>query len=142
VQRSDASRRITGSIGLYVERLAATPGRYVLEQSLQGLFGWVPGLLGIGLRGLFYRLMLRMHGWAAIEHGVRLAYASNVTLGRRVYLDRGVYIHACPFGVEIGDGTLVMYGSVLHVYNFRNLPRASIRIGRDSLIGEYNVIWG
>jgi acetyltransferase-like isoleucine patch superfamily enzyme len=35
-----------------------------------------------------------------------------------------------------------MHGSVLHVYNFRDLPNAGIRIGQDSLIGEYNVIRG
>jgi acetyltransferase-like isoleucine patch superfamily enzyme len=31
---------------------------------------------------------------------------------------------------------------VLHVYNFRGIPRSGIRIGRDSLIGEYTVIRG
>jgi acetyltransferase-like isoleucine patch superfamily enzyme len=35
-----------------------------------------------------------------------------------------------------------MHGAVLHVYNFRDLPNAGIRIGRDSLIGEYTVIRG
>jgi acetyltransferase-like isoleucine patch superfamily enzyme len=35
-----------------------------------------------------------------------------------------------------------MYGAILHVYNFRNLPHSFIRIGRDSLIGEYCVIRG
>ncbi len=35
-----------------------------------------------------------------------------------------------------------MHGAVLHVYNFRNLPRSGIRIGRDGLIGEYCVIRG
>jgi acetyltransferase-like isoleucine patch superfamily enzyme len=35
-----------------------------------------------------------------------------------------------------------MHGSVLHVYNFRAMPQSGIRIGRDSLIGEYNVIRG
>lgn len=35
-----------------------------------------------------------------------------------------------------------MHGSVLHVYNFRHLPHAGIRIGADSLIGEYTVIRG
>jgi acetyltransferase-like isoleucine patch superfamily enzyme len=35
-----------------------------------------------------------------------------------------------------------MYGAVLHVYNFRDLPNAGIKIGRDSLIGEYTVIRG
>jgi len=49
---------------------------------------------------------------------------------------------ATPAGVEIGPNTLVMHGAVLHVYNFRNLPQSGIRIGRDSLIGEYTVIRG
>jgi acetyltransferase-like isoleucine patch superfamily enzyme len=35
-----------------------------------------------------------------------------------------------------------MHGSVLHVYNFRNLPHAGIWIGEHSLVGEYNVIRG
>jgi acetyltransferase-like isoleucine patch superfamily enzyme len=83
-----------------------------------------------------------MEGWAAIENGVRLRFASNIRLGAGSYLDQGVYLHAAPNGIEIGRGTLVMHGSVLHVYNFRNIPHAGIRIGNDSLIGEYNVIRG
>jgi acetyltransferase-like isoleucine patch superfamily enzyme len=35
-----------------------------------------------------------------------------------------------------------MHGSILHVYNFRELPHAGIFIGADSLIGEMNVIRG
>jgi acetyltransferase-like isoleucine patch superfamily enzyme len=35
-----------------------------------------------------------------------------------------------------------MHGAVLHVYNFRNMLHAGIKIGRDSLIGEYSVIRG
>lgn len=35
-----------------------------------------------------------------------------------------------------------MHGAVLHVYNFRDLPHAGIRIGCDSLIGEYTIIRG
>jgi acetyltransferase-like isoleucine patch superfamily enzyme len=127
---------------LYVSRQAASPARYLLEQTLQAAVGWVPTVVGIGLRSVFYRLMLRMDGSAAIERNVRLRFASHIRLGHGSYLDEGVYIHACPAGVEIGPGTLVMHGAVLHVYNFRNLPHAGIRIGRDSLIGEYTVIRG
>lgn len=87
-------------------------------------------------------MMLRIDGMAAIERNVRLRFASNIRLGHGSYLDEGVYIHACPGGVEIGANTLVMHGAVLHVYNFRDLPHAGIRIGRDSLIGEYTVIRG
>lgn len=134
--------RITGGPGLYARREAATLPRYALEQTLQAFLGWVPTVGGIGLRAVAYRLMLRMEGWAAIENGVRLCFANHIRLGHRAYLDRDVYVHACPRGVEIGPGTLVMRGAVLHVYNFRDLPHAGIRIGRDSLVGEYTVIRG
>lgn len=130
------------SLSLYLKRQADSPVRYCIEQLLQFLFGWVPTPLGMGLRALFYRLMLTMDGPAAIESGVRLRFANHIRLGRGVYLDQGVYLHACPQGVTIGAGTLVMHGAVLHVYNFRDLPHAGIHIGRDSLIGEYTVIRG
>jgi len=127
---------------LYLERQAATPGKYFWEQLVMAAVGWVPTIIGIGLRALLYRLILQMEGLAAIEKNVRLRFANYIRLGNGSYLDEGVYIHACPAGVEIGPNTLVMHGAVLHVYNFRNLPHAGIRIGRDSLIGEYTVIRG
>lgn len=127
---------------LYLSRQADNLARYLWEQTLQLAVGWVPTVAGIGLRAALYRLMLHMDGVAAIEAGVRLRFASRIRLGAGAYLDQGVYVHACPAGVEIGPGTFVMHGSVLHVYNFRELPHAGIRIGRDSLIGEYNVIRG
>lgn len=129
-------------IRLYVRRQASSPGRYVLEQAVLEGLGWIPTVLGIGIRAVGYRLILRMNGAAAIEKGVRIRFASNVTLERGVYLDQGVYLHACPNGIHIGRNTLVMHGSVLHVYNFRDIPHSGIWIGDDSLIGEYNVIRG
>lgn len=127
---------------LYVRRQAAGPARYLLEQLVTGLVGWVPTFLGLALRGVLYRLILRMDGLAAIEKGVRLRFASLVRLGHGAYLDERVYLHACPGGITVGARTLVMHGSVLHVYNFRDLPHAGISVGDDSLIGEYNVIRG
>ncbi len=106
------------------------------------LAGWIPTILGIGIRALLYRGILHMRGLAAIENGVRLRFADHIWLGHGVYLDQGVYLHACPQGIYLGDGTLIMHGSVLHVYNFRDLPHAFIRIGRRSLIGELNVLRG
>jgi acetyltransferase-like isoleucine patch superfamily enzyme len=129
-------------LGLYISRQAASPGRYLLEQLLMAAVGWVPTLVGVGLRAVLYRMMLRMDGVAAIEKNVRLRYANYIRLGKGAYIDESVYIHACPAGVEIGPNTYVMHGAILHVYNFRDLPHAGIRIGRDSLIGEYTVIRG
>lgn len=127
---------------LYLQRQAASPLRYAWEQLILSLAGWVPTLAGVVLRALLYRLILSMHGIAAIESGVRLRYASHIQLGSGVYLDQATYLHATPGGIEIGAGSFVMHGAVLHVYNFRNLPHAFIRIGRDSLIGEYSILRG
>lgn len=127
---------------LYLSRQASGLGRYLLEQTLFLLVGWIPTLLGIAVRGLLYRFILTVNGWAAVEKDVRLRFAANITLGHGAYLDERVYLHAAPGGITIGPGTIVMHGAVLHVYNFRNLPHAGITIGRDSLVGEYTVIRG
>lgn len=130
------------ALRLYINRQADGLGRYLLEQLIFGLVGWVPTVAGIALRAALYRLILKMQGLAAIESGVRLRYASLITLERGAYLDHGVYLHACPAGIRIGENTIVMHHAVLHVYNFRDLPHAGITVGRDSLIGEFSVIRG
>lgn len=142
--RLQPPNRISPSQGLalYLSRQADSPARYLLEQALQALIGWIPTVAGIGLRAVFYRLMMDMEGLAAIEPHVRLRFANHIRLGHGAYLDQGTYLHACPAGITIGAGTLVMHGSVLHVYNFRDLPQAGITIGCESLIGEYNVLRG
>ncbi len=78
----------------------------------------------------------------AIEDGVRIQFANNVRLGRGVYLDHGVYLHACPAGITIGAETFVMKNAIMHVYNFRDLPNAGITIGARSLIGEGCILRG
>jgi acetyltransferase-like isoleucine patch superfamily enzyme len=130
------------NLRLYLRRQSSGLGRYVLEQTLLLLVGWIPTLAGIAVRGVVYRLILRMDGWAAIEKGVRLRFAEHIRLGNGAYLDENSYLHATPGGIEIGAGTIVMHGAILHVYNFRDLPHAGIKIGRESLVGEYCVIRG
>jgi acetyltransferase-like isoleucine patch superfamily enzyme len=139
---SSAPPGLIAGLKLYTSRQASSPSRYILEQLLYALVGWVPSVVGIGLRAMLYRLILHMDGIAAIENSVRLRFADHIHLGRHVYLDHGVYLHACPGGIVIGENSFVMHGAVLHVYNFRDLPHAFIHIGRDSLIGEFNVMRG
>lgn len=106
------------------------------------LFGWIPSIVGIGLRGVFYRLIMNLSGWVAIEDGVRLRFSDNIKLAQGVYIDKGCYLHACPNGIDIGENSIIMHGAILHVYNFREIPHSGIKVGRDCLIGEYNVIRG
>jgi acetyltransferase-like isoleucine patch superfamily enzyme len=129
-------------LNLYVGRQASNIGRYLLEQTFFLLVGWIPTVVGIGIRGILYRFILQMEGLAAIESGVRLRFADHIKLGHGVYIDQGAYLHACPHGIEIGEDTIIMHGAVLHVYNFRGLPHAGIKIGCNSLVGEYSVIRG
>ena len=116
--------------------------RYIVEQALCALFAGVPSLVGIALRGLFYKLIIQSDGLPTIENGVRILQAKNLRLGRGVYIDHGVYLHACPNGISIGDRTFIMHNSILHVFNFRGLPHAGITLGRNCFIGEANVMRG
>jgi acetyltransferase-like isoleucine patch superfamily enzyme len=142
-ERERGSQGATGSgLGLYLSRQASSLGRYVWEQVILTLFGWVPTVAGIGLRAVAYRLIMKLEGIVAIEKGVRIRFADRIRLGKGAYLDEGVYLHACPAGIDIGENTLVMHHAELHVYNFRDLPHAGIKIGRESLIGEFCVIRG
>ena len=130
------------ALKLYVSRQADGWGRYILESALTTVFGRIPTVLGIGLRAIAYRAILKMEGLAAIETGVRLRFTNGIRLGRGAYLDEGVYLHACPAGISIGARSYIMHHAELHVYNFRDLPRAGIWIGEDSLIGEFCVLRG
>lgn len=131
-----------GRLRYYLEGQSTGLGRYLLEQTLFLFLRGVPGLLGIGLRALAYRFILHSQGWPVVEDQVRLAQPANIHLGRDVYVDHGVYLHACPQGIFIGDETFVMHGSELHVYNFRGLPESGIWVGRRCFIGEFCLIRG
>ena len=131
-----------GRLRYYIEGQSTSWGRYVLEQALFSCLRGIPSVVGIGLRALAYRLILRSDGFPAIEDHVRLCIPSNIHLGRHVYLDHGVYLHACPQGISIGDETFVMHGTELHVYNFRDLPDAGIWIGSNCFIGESCLVRG
>jgi acetyltransferase-like isoleucine patch superfamily enzyme len=126
----------------YLSGQAKSVPAYIFEQLILVLFGWVPTIVGVGLRNLMYRLIMTLKGTVAIENSVRIAYAGNVQLGEGVYLDYGVYLHALPGGINIGDNTFLMHHTMLHVFNFRQLPQAGITIGNNCFLGEYNVIRG
>lgn len=139
---SPAHTTLMVGVRLYLSRQATSLPRYFAEQAICALFGWIPSIVGIAARAIAYRAILKMRGVAAIESKVRMRFCNNIELGRGVYIDEHVYLHACPNGIQIGDGTFVMHGSVLHVYNFRDLKQSGIRIGCNSLIGEYNILRG
>lgn len=136
------NRHLRDYLRFYVQAHSTSLGAYVWEQAVFSLCSWLPGLPGVAVRALAYKVLLRCRGWAAIEPGVRICQPRNVTLGHGVYLDHGVYLHACPQGIEIGDNTYVMHHAELHVYNFRGMQHSRIRLGRNCIVGEFSVIRG
>jgi acetyltransferase-like isoleucine patch superfamily enzyme len=140
--------RMAGQSGLlgglpdYLQGQASNVARYALQETVTSACSWVPSLPGIALRALAYKLIMRVDGFAAIENGVRIAYAENIRLGAHVYLDRGVYLHGCPGGIDIGSHAFIMHNAELHVFNFRSLPHAFIKIGSRTFVGESVVIRG
>ncbi len=129
-------------IRYYLSAQASSIPVYILEQFILTLFGWIPTALGVALRSLAYRLIMKLEGAVAIEAGARLVWANNIRLGAGVFLDHGVYLHALPGGISIGEGTSVMHHTMLHVFNFRDLPHAGITVGKNCFLGEFNVIRG
>src|ERR1700693_5621970 len=93
---------------LYLNRQATSVWRYCFEQAIVSALGWIPTVIGVAVRAVLYKLLLRMDSYAAIENNVRLRFCDNITLGKGVYLDQGVYLHACPNGIQLGANTLVM----------------------------------
>lgn len=126
----------------YLKSQSTSLPRYVVEQTIMTLLGGLPTLVGIGLRGIAYKAILHADGLPIIEHNVRLLCPANIRLGKNVYLDSGVYLHALPAGIHIGAGTSLMHGTIFHVFNYRDLPHAGIFVGKHCFFGEYTCIRG
>lgn len=126
----------------YLHGKASSPWRYAAAETLQALLAWIPGLVGIGLRAAAYKLVLSTDGLAAIEDHVRIVRPEDIRLGRSVYVDHGVYMHGGPGGLVVGEGSWLMAGCRLHVFNFRGIARAGIRIGRRTFLGEETLMRG
>lgn len=126
----------------YLKSQSTSLPRYILEQAVMSLLGGIPSLVGVGLRGVTYKLLLKAEGVPLIEHNVRLLCPANIRLGKSVYLDSQVYLHALPGGIRIGEGTSLMHGTTFHVFNFRDLPHAGITVGKNCFFGEYTCIRG
>jgi acetyltransferase-like isoleucine patch superfamily enzyme len=128
--------------GFYLRGKTTALWRYALSETLQALLAWIPSIVGIGIRALAYKCVLHSDGFPAIEDHVRICRPEDIRLGNRVYLDHGVYLHGGPGGLEIGEGSWIMNGCRLHVFNFRDMPHAGIHIGKRTFVGEGTVMRG
>jgi len=116
--------------------------RNAAEEALMLLSGWVPGGVGIAARAALWRLLIRGEGFFASDTQVVIKHSGTIEIGKNVFLDRRVYLHGGEKSLKIGDGTRLMFGAQLNVYNYRDLDCSSIDIGSNCVIGPGCVITG
>lgn len=127
---------------LYVESRALNWRRYVLEQCVQLVLGWIPTVAGMALRSVVYRpLMLKGSCRPYLESGVECLHLSGVRFGHSVYVDRLARLHASPAAtIEIGDGSRIMWGSYVCTYVSEPAAGEGVRTGRNCWIGVRAVV--
>ena len=72
----------------YVAGQASSWPVYILEQLVLACCSWVPTIVGIGLRGLAYRLIMKLNGMPAIERPVSADRTCGSYFGYRAQTSR------------------------------------------------------
>jgi acetyltransferase-like isoleucine patch superfamily enzyme len=119
-------------------RLVSGPGNFfwlLVYELITLLFGSLPGLLGLGLRQVFYPLLFRETGKGlAIGRHVTLRHPKRIQIGNQVVIEDGVVLDAkgeIGEGIIIGDGVFIGRGTILTARN------GTLEIGPGSSISSY-----
>src|SRR5918994_3146637 len=95
----------------------ASYGQLLKYELITGLFGGLPGALGLALRQLFYpRLFKKVGRGVVFGRHIVVRNAGNIRLGDRVIIDDGCVLDgrgAGPAGVVIGDRVIVNRGTMI-----------------------------
>lgn len=126
----------SSSLSLYVGTKASSPLRYIAEQGVQFLAGWVPSLPGIVLRVLLYwPLISPKSSPPLVEGGVEFFHMGNCHFGKSVYIDSGCRIHASNAAISFGDCSRVMRGAYVCSYVSSAQEGEGITTGKRCWIG-------
>jgi galactoside O-acetyltransferase len=116
----------------------ASYGQLLKYELITGLFGGLPGALGLALRQLFYPSLFKRTGKGVIfGRHVVIRNAGNISLGDRVIIDDCCVIDgrgAGPAGVVIGDRVIVNRGTTIQA------KIGPIQIGDDCDIGSGSML--
>lgn len=107
---------------------STSPARFLVEQLLFLFFQPIPTVLGLTLRAIVYRLLLKHRGLFAIEEDVVLCHSRNIALGTNAYVGRGSYLGASDGGVTLGNNACLMGQNYLNVFNFEVSERIGAKI--------------
>ena len=107
---------------------------YLKESIIKGLLGWVPGILGVIVRNLGYRFVLKKVGrFAMILKGVDLRGCPSISLDDRVKLRKNISIRSCYSRNHIHFGR----NSSVHEYTIIKSKGGDIYIGENTFISSF-----
>ena len=97
----------------------------------------IPTVLGVALRGVIYRFIIKSDGIFGIEENVQIAHSANLRLGKNVFIGRNSYIGASDGGIVIGNNVIILDKSYINVFNFNNESN-----GESKIVLNDNVVLG
>lgn len=124
---------------------------HVMEIYVGAVFRVLPGVEGLFLRGLFYRMMFKSCGGNLLIYpSVYIIFSRKIFVGKRFAVNVGSYLDGRG-GITIGDNVLIGPNCILvsceHGYSRTDIPMcqqdikyAPIRIANDVWIGGNCVI--
>jgi len=131
-------------------------GKVLLSELVITLFGWIPGVLGLGLRSIFYRPIFAKIGRKVVfGRGVTIRHPHKIELGDNVVIDDNCVIDAKGDGnrgLSIGNDVYIGRNSIVYCKggdiriedkanissNCQIFSSNSITIGTGSMIGAYS----
>lgn len=151
--------RKMGPLAKYQRLVAGGDGFFHLlkYELITGLFGWMPGLIGMGLRTFFYRFLFgKMGKGVAIGRNVTIRHPSRIRLGNRVVVEDEAVLDAKGDkgeGIILGDEVFIGRGTILTARHdtltigegsniSSNCRIGPSRLGRKVLIAAYVYIIG
>jgi len=135
-------------------------GRLVLHELVTLLSSWVPGALGLALRGTMYPWLLGSVGRGVVfGQGVVLRHPSKIRIGDGVTIDDLVVLDAkgtSNRGIDIGDGVFLGRGTILSCkdgdirlgartnlgFHCEVFSGSSVTVGRHGLFAAYVYLVG
>ena len=126
---------------LYLTTRSSSLCRYIIESIIQLMFAWMPTLIGIMIRYLFYKLIFHKESARpVIENSVQFLYARNIKFGNSAYVDSGCRLHASVAEIEIGNNSRIMRNAYVCSYVSNARSGEGIYIGNKSWIGINTVL--
>lgn len=146
-----SKRTLFDNIELYFYNNSTGLVSYCIENTIFFLVSWIPSLLGIILRFVFYKLLFgKSRGVFIIEDGVSIKRPKEINIDSGVYIGKNSHVWSTPEGLFLSRNVRIMNNVHINVNNYakftisEKLPKyiSKIEIGENTVIGCYSILFG